>query len=68
MGPAWWFSDWDSELSLQGAQVQSLVRELESYMLYSTVQKKRKQQTTLKQIKRSYASILSFNVNKFLKK
>ena len=63
MGPAWWFSDWDSELSLQGAQVQSLVRELESCMLYSTVQKKKeRKQTSLKQIKISYVSILSFNV------
>ena len=43
MGPAWWFSDWDSDLSLQGAQVQSLVRELESCMLYITVQKNKKE-------------------------
>ena len=42
----------------KGHRFNPLVRELESCMLYGTVQKKRKQQTTLKQVKRSYASIL----------
>ena len=29
MGLPWWFSDWDSTLLMQGARVQSLVRELD---------------------------------------
>ena len=29
MGLPWWFSDWDSMLLMQGARVQSLVRELD---------------------------------------
>ena len=40
LGLSGWPSDWDAELSMQGAQVQSLVGELRSHMLPGTVGKK----------------------------
>ena len=40
LGLSCWFSDWDAELSMQGAQVRSLVGELRSHMLHGTVGEK----------------------------
>ena len=40
LGLSGWPSDWGAELSMQGAQVQSLVGELRSHMLPGTVGKK----------------------------
>ena len=34
-GLSWWSRWWDTELSLQGAQVQSLVGELRPHMLHT---------------------------------
>ena len=39
VGLPWRASGWDSTLPLQGAQIQSLVRELKSCMLYDAVKK-----------------------------
>ena len=39
-GLPWWSIGWNSELPLQGAQVRSLIRELESYMWYTVQPKK----------------------------
>ena len=38
-GLPWWSSGWDSELPLQGAQVRSLIRGLESYIWCGTTKK-----------------------------
>ena len=40
LGLSCWSNDWDAELSMQGAQVRSLVGELGSHMLHGTVGKK----------------------------
>ena len=40
LGLSYWSSDWNAELSMQGAQVRSLVGELRSHMLLGTVGKK----------------------------
>ena len=44
MGLLWWSSDWGSVLPLQGAWVQSLVRELGFHILQSEAKKEKKKQ------------------------